>query len=248
MPNNYFQFKQFKVYQDKTAMKVCTDACLFGAWTASKIESGKWKVQNILDIGTGTGLLSLMLAQKTNGQIDAVEIYAMYLNQYDEDAALQAEENFTSSPSKERITLYKTPVQHFDPTSAYDVIISNPPFFIQSLRSEAPQKNLAKHTESLSYDELLINVLKHLKPEGKFFLLLPFDEFKRFETIATQQLYLLEKADVKQTTKHGFFRTMGVFTKHPSKEFIRETISIKDEHNNYTEQFIELLKDYYLYL
>jgi tRNA1Val (adenine37-N6)-methyltransferase len=240
MANNYFQFKQFIVRQDKAAMKVCTDACLFGAWAASKVENGKSKVENILDIGAGTGLLSLMLAQKTNAQIDAVEI--------DEDAALQAQENFSDSQWKERLALYKTPIQHFNPSCAYDVIVSNPPFFIQSLKSDLHQKNLAKHTESLSYDDLLVNALKLLKPKGKFFLLLPFEEFKRFETIAAQQLYLVEKTDVQQTTKHNFFRTMGVFTKQKSKEFIHKTISIKDEHHNYTPRFIELLKDYYLYL
>jgi tRNA1Val (adenine37-N6)-methyltransferase len=240
MANNYFQFKEFIVKQDKAAMKVCTDACLFGAWAASKIESEKCKVENILDIGTGTGLLSLMLAQKTNAQIDAVEI--------DEDAALQAQENFTNSPWEERITLHKNSVQSFNPTNAYDVIISNPPFFIDSLKSALHQKNLAKHAETLSYNDLLKNVVKLLKPQGKFFLLLPFEEFKRFETTATHQLHLVEKVDVKQTTKHNFFRTMGAFARQESKEFAHEIISIKDEHNHYSSRFIELLKPYYLYL
>jgi tRNA1Val (adenine37-N6)-methyltransferase len=198
------------------------------------------KVENVLDIGTGTGLLSLMLAQKTDAQIDAVEI--------DEQAALQAQENFTNSLWKERLTLYKTSVQHFNPTNAYDVIISNPPFFVQSLKSDLHQNNLAKHAETLSYDDLLVNILKLLKPQGRFFLLLPFEEFKRFETMAAYQLHLVEKADVSQTTEHKFFRTMGIFTKQESREFMHETISIKDEHNNYTHRFIELLKDYYLYL
>jgi tRNA1Val (adenine37-N6)-methyltransferase len=240
MANNYFQFKEFIVKQDKAAMKVCTDACLFGAWTASKIESERWKAENILDIGTGTGLLSLMLAQKTDAQIDAVEI--------DEQAALQAQENFTNSLWKERLTLYKTSVQHFNPTNAYDVIISNPPFFVQSLKSDLHQNNLAKHAETLSYNDLLVNILKLLKPQGRFFLLLPFEEFKRFETMAAYQLSLIEKANVKQTTKHNFFRTMGVFTKQSSTEVITETISIKEEDNHYSSHFIKLLKDYYLYL
>ena len=240
MANNYFQFKQFTIRQDKTAMKVCTDACLFAAWVAEKIENQKSKVENILDIGAGTGLLSLMLAQKNNANIDAVEI--------DEDAALQAIENFAASPWNDRLTLFNLSIQLFNPATFYDVIISNPPFFVESLKSDVHQKNIAKHTETLSYNHLIEQVLQQLKPQGKFYLLLPFAEFKRFETIIGDQLHLVEKADVKQTPQHNFFRTMGVFTKQSSEQLLGETITIKDVSNNYTLGFVQLLKDYYLYL
>lgn len=241
MPNNYFQFKQFKIYQDKCAMKVCTEACLFGAWAAEQMQNEKVKIKNILDIGCGTGLLSLMLAQKINAQTDAVEI--------DEQAALQAKENLEASPWKERLAVFNTPVQEFHSTITYDLIICNPPFFKQSLRSSNHQKNTAKHSGSLSLNELNNIVVKLLKPEGRFAILLPYAEFKTFEITAKQeQLNLQRKTDIQQTHEHSFFRTMGIFLKQPAPEAIYKTLSIRDVENYYTSQFTELLKDYYLHL
>jgi len=241
MPNTYFQFKQFKVHQEKCAIKVCTDTCVFGAWIIDNIENEKSKMKNVLDIGTGTGLLSLMLAQKLNSKFDAVEI--------DEQAALQAKENFEESLWSKRLSVFNTPIQQYISANSYDLIISNPPFFNQSLKSDNNQKNLAKHSGSLSFIELIDVVLKFLKPEGRFAILLPFTEFKRFEIIAKEkQLYLLQKADIQQTPSHSFFRTTGVFSKQILSQPINEAINIKDDSNQYTPRFINLLKDYYLHL
>lgn len=241
MPDNYFQFKQFKIYQDNSAMKVCTDACLFGAWVAEKMQNEKVKIKNILDIGTGTGLLSLMLAQKLNAKIDAVEI--------DEQAALQAKENFEASEWNERLSVFNIPVQQFNSAGTYDLIISNPPFFQQSIRSSNYQKKVAKHSVSLSYNELAEVVLKFLNLDGKFTVLLPHAEFSKFEIIAKEkQLHMVQKADVKQTPSHSFFRTMGIFSKVLLPETIYETLTIKDEQDCYTTCFTKLLKTYYLHL
>lgn len=119
MSNSYFQFKQFIIHQDACAMKVCTDACLFGAWVANKVQ--KLKPNSVLDVGAGTGLLSLILAQKTDAIIHAVEI--------DDEAAKQAEDNFKSSPWSNRIKIINQPVQNIKITGKYDFILSNPPFF-----------------------------------------------------------------------------------------------------------------------
>jgi tRNA1Val (adenine37-N6)-methyltransferase len=239
MSKNYFQFKQFTVYQGKAAMKVCTDACLFGAWVTEKMQNEK--IKNILDIGAGTGLLSLMLSQKTDAQIDAVEI--------DEQAAQQSKENFEASPWSERLSIFNSPIQQFNSTITYDVIISNPPFFLQSLRSDNEQKNLAKHSGSLFSNELTDVVDKLLAPKGKFTILLPYIEFKRFEIIAKEkQLHLVQKADIQQSPSHSFFRTMGIFSKQILRQSNNQPISIKDDVNQYTSCFKNLLKDYYLHI
>ncbi len=222
-------------------MKVCTDACLFAAWVTEKMQNEKVEIENILDIGTGTGLLSLMLAQKTEAQIEAVEI--------DEQAAQQSKENFEASEWSERLFIFNSSIQQFNSTITYDVIISNPPFFEKSLRSNNKQKNLAKHSDSLSFNELLDVVQKFLEPAGSFYILLPYTDFRNFEELAKQkQLYAFCKAYVQQTSAHSFFRTMGAFTRHSGGQTIYETLSIKTDANEYTSRFRELLKDYYLNL
>lgn len=241
MANSYFQFKQFIVRQEKCAMKVCTDACLFGAYISSQEENRTTNETHILDIGTGTGLLSLMLAQKVKGNIDAVDI--------DEKAFEQANENFRNSIWISRLCSYYADITKFTPGKKYDVIISNPPFYRDSLKSTDIQKNLAKHTTSLSYAGLTATVCKNLENNGRFYILLPFSQIEIFEKIAAgNQLFLIKKINIKQSEHSKNFRTIALFSNELPDEVTIELLSIKNEKDEYTEPFTQLLKDYYLYL
>jgi tRNA1Val (adenine37-N6)-methyltransferase len=240
MANNYFRFKQFTVDQDRAAMKVCTDACLFGAYTAAAIADGKLTATNLLDIGTGTGLLSLMLAQKTDASIDAVEI--------DNAAYYQAKGNFEHGPWKEKLHVFHSDISQFDSGKKYDGIISNPPFFEKDLKSSDEAKNAAKHNTRLTLQQLLDSVIKHLTDEGFFAILLPYHRMNYFiEEAEKKGLYLSKKILVKQTPLHAWFRGILIFTRQQSVP-AKEEISIRDNMGDYTAKFIDLLKDYYLYL
>lgn len=220
-------------------MKVCTDACLFGAWIANLIKVENYKIDNALDVGTGTGLLALMLAQKLNANIDAVEI--------DEDAAVQANENFERSKYKERLRLIQGDIKDLTVADAYDLIISNPPFFENDLKSHKQNRNLALHSEALGFDELLSAAKKALRSNGFFAVLLPYSRAKEFIELAEeQQLFLQMETLVKQTEKHSYFRSMFLFSDTRST-IKRSEVIIKVE-NNYSEDFNNFLKDYYLYL
>ena len=173
-------------------MKVCTDACLFGAYVAGIIVNEKLAVNNCLDIGAGTGLLSLMLAQKINSHIDAVEI--------DKAAYQQANKNFEQSPWNERLAIFNTSILHFDGGKKYDCIISNPPFFEGDLKSDKSNKNAAKHDTSLTLQQLLPIVKDHLQEDGFFAVLLPWHRLHYFIDEALKLgLYLSKKILVKQT-------------------------------------------------
>jgi tRNA1Val (adenine37-N6)-methyltransferase len=240
MPNSFFQFKQFIIHQDQCAMKVCTDACLFGAYAASLIKNSELKINDILDIGTGTGLLSLMLAQQTNADIDAVEI--------SEAAYQQASSNFRSSAWNNRLHIYNTDIADFRSGKKYDLIISNPPFFENDLRSTDEIKNKAKHEGSLNLNELLKIAAGLLSAEGHFAVLLPYHRVEPAILMTEAlELYCTNKIIVQQTTAHDPFRGMLVFSAHKKEtEFMQ--MSIKDRAGKYTNEFILLLKDYYLYL
>lgn len=218
-------------------MKVCTDACLFGAF----VTNTRLATSLCLDIGTGTGLLSLMLAQKNNNaRIDAVEI--------DKDAAAQAQENFDASPWAENIQVYNEDILAFAPGKQYDCIISNPPFFEDDLQSPDQGKNNAKHNSTLNLVQLLNFTNEHLAPAGFFAVLLPFHRVEYFiENASKAGFFLTRKILIKQTIKHKFFRGILFFKRLEKKTQYNEII-IKDTDNNYTPGFIELLKDYYLFL
>jgi len=218
-------------------MKVCTDACLFGALVANS----QVPAAHCLDIGAGTGLLSLMYAQKDPlAIIDGVEI--------DNAAAEQANENFAASPWAGRLNIINADILDLPVEKKYGLIISNPPFFEDDLQSPDPFKNSAKNNTTLGLKQLLETVKKNLTAEGSFAVLLPYQRVDYFIGEAAKSgLYLTEQVLVKQTGKHEFFRGILFFSKKNCEQKRSEVI-IKDTAGKYTPAFTSALKDYYLHL
>ena len=172
-----FQFKQFLLFQDKCAMKFGTDSAILGS-LLNPPPNG----ENALDIGSGTGVLSLMLAQRSPIRIDAIEIQ--------EDAFLQTEENFKNSPWCERLASFNSSLQSYSTKKTYDYIFSNPPYFSNSLKNLENNRKTSRHTDSLSFDELASNVSKLLSNIGEFTLILPVESFHEFQNFAfTHKLF-----------------------------------------------------------
>jgi len=262
--NLFFQCKEFIVHQQHTSMKVCTDACLFGAWVAK--QPSLERAHSIVDIGTGTGLLSLMLAQVTENSkasITAIEIEAQ--------AAEEANSNFNLSKWSDRLKLVNDSIQNFTASinmgdlvsnelnnnnnkQFFDIVISNPPFYEGDLKSPDPNKNKAAHSTELPWNILLKNVTSLLDNNGSFFVLVPTLRAYTMQKLAeANHLYLTEEVLVYNDAKHLPFRSFLHFTKvKPAidKEIsvLRNKIVIKNADNTYSTEFTELLKDYYLYL
>ncbi|HTQ28390.1 MAG TPA: methyltransferase [Puia sp.] len=236
MPNTYFRFKQFTIHQDQCAMKVCTDACIFGAWFAEKIPS----LSTVLDIGSGTGLLMLMLAQKNKAMIDGIEI--------DLPTYKQLRENIARSRWKSSLQAFPGDVRHFSFPNKYDVIISNPPFFEGDLLSPKEENNLAKHSSSLKLEELIGVIGQNLDPSGFFGILLPYHRMEAFEALAgAHQFYLQEKLLLRQSDQHPYFRSILQFSRNKSGFSTSSELSITYNGEGYTNEYVELMKDYYLH-
>jgi tRNA1Val (adenine37-N6)-methyltransferase len=235
--NSVFHFKQFSVAQDKCAMKVCTDACIFGALAAPESKG------NVLDIGAGTGLLGLMNAQQNNQLITLLEI--------DPQAAAQARENIAKSPWANRMQVINQSLQSFAPgcPEKFETIISNPPFFPNYLPSPKAEKNLAKHSQSLSYAELLKAVSLLLTDEGSFWVLLPFEQKLNFELLALKEKLYLEKAwHIAENNNKAFFRAILVFKKSISALNSPQILYIRNTDSSYSLPMTELMQPYYLKL
>lgn len=219
-------------------MKVCTDSCLFGAWVADKLEKKVINPRTLLDIGSGTGLLSLMLAQKSEAKIDAIEI--------NEQAFLQTKENFNDSPWRRQLQVFHSDIKSWTLRPKYDLVICNPPFFENDLKSGSFSKNLAKHNEGLTLLELIQAVTNHLEEGGNFATLLPWSRLEYFRKTAEENgFYVNEELLVKQTPRHPYFRVLLLLSNRRGN-FSSEELTIKNREGNYTKDFMELLKDYYL--
>jgi tRNA1Val (adenine37-N6)-methyltransferase len=237
MGNNYFRFKQFTIDQAGCAMKVTTDASLFGAWVAMHAKQSKQAV----DIGGGTGLLSLMLAQKNETAIDTIEIEQKCFD--------QMMQNIQNSEWRERIRCVLQDVNNIDSTDKYDIILSNPPFHQHQLKSNQHTINLARHGDDLTLEALFKKVSEMIAEDGEFFLLIPsYRELEAASIAEKTGMCVRKKALVKQSVYHDGFRVMYSFSKKNISEVQTEEISIKDSKDHYTLEFIEYLKDYYLFL
>lgn len=238
MPNHYFQFKQFTVWQEHAAMKVCTDACLYGAWLAHQIKDQE-NISHCLDIGTGTGLLSLILAQKTVASIDAVEIEA--------SASQQAKENFNASPFHQRLQIIQANINDWQTSQTYQLVFSNPPFYEQDLASPDAKKNLALHSSALTLEALFLAMNRLVAPNGQLSMILPMH---RREAAIQYALdlgwHLSSEAIVYQTQKHKAFRSFFIFSQTAKTPFVEEIII--QQNGVYSQAFSALLKDYYLAL
>ncbi len=237
MPNTYFQFKKFIIHQDQCAMKVCTDACILGAWFAAKVPNQSL----ILDIGSGTGLLMMMLAQKTNSEIHGIEI--------DLTAFKQLKENISQNSWKERLKVFPGDTRNYVFPHKYEFIITNPPFFENDLLSDNEDEQIAKHSKELSLEELVTAIDNNLQSYGGFGILLPYHRWEFFDKLAGQKgFHLTEKLFVKQTPTHNYFRAILHYSR--SKEnFIPEfELIIKQEEGTLSVEFVELMKEYYMRL
>lgn len=235
MPNNTFVFKHFKINQDKCAMKVGTDAVLLGSWVNPS------HAKHILDIGTGTGIISLMLAQRCGAKIDAIDI--------DMNAFIQATENIENCDWKDRINVMHVSLQDYIHTSdyKYDLIVSNPPYFVDSSKALEESRTNARHTDQLPFEALLHGVLHLLNPGGKFYVILPTKESEPFREMAeTNKLYCTKITKVITRTDKPEKRLLMRF-EFTHRAFSEDSITIeKDERHSYTDEYKELTKDYYL--
>lgn len=232
-----FQFKQFSIEQDRCAMKVGTDGVLLGAWIP--IENNPF---SILDIGTGTGIIALMLAQRSSAeQIDALEI--------DEDAYEQATDNFENSPWNDRLFCFHAGLDEFveEPEDEYDLIVSNPPFYSEDYKSENEQRDLARFQDAMPFEELIEAADLLLSEKGIFSVIIPFKEEENFLNLAKEyELYPLKITRIKGTPVSEIKRSLLAFTRNEIIDFPADELIIETARHIYTPEYTALTKDFYL--
>jgi len=231
-----FKFKEFTINQDQCAMKIGTDSVLLGAWTS--IDENPF---SILDIGAGTGVLSLMLAQRSNAElIDAIEI--------DDNAFEQCVDNFEQSSWGDRLFCYHASLEEFaeEIEDEYNLIICNPPFYSEDYKTKNDQRDLARFQDAMPFEHLLKNVSMLLSENGLFSVIVPFKEETLFISFASKyNLFLNRKLHVKGNTRSEIKRSLIEFSFRKSETLI-ESLIIETERHQYTEDYTNLTKDFYL--
>ena len=244
MPNDYFSFKQFTIRQDKCAMKVGTDGVLLGVLAPVLLDDNNL-VSNILDIGTGTGLVAIMLAQRCLGRAAVIGV------EIDSDAATQAVENASKTPWK--IDVYNNSIQGFahECQEKFDLIVSNPPFFINSLKAPDKSRNTARHTDELSFEDLVDSAEKLLAENGRFTVIIPYSSENDFIKIAGSRK-MFAKSVVRVVPKVGMQAKRSVVTfargsdKNNCNTNVTELVIETEIRHCYTEEFKSLTADFYL--
>lgn len=235
MSNNFFRFKQFTVFQDCCAMKVGTDGVLLGAWAEA------YKRNNVLDVGTGTGLIALMIAQRnTNATIDAIDI--------DEGCVMQAKKNAFESPFSNRVDVQKSSFQDFAARNdnKYDLIVSNPPYFHNSLKSPNLHRNYARHTDSLSFYEIISDGVSLLTESGSISLILPY-EFKTSVLMHAKTVGLFAKRitnvfPLPHKPAKRFLIEFGM----SDTECVEDNLIVELSRHKYTDEYNALTNEFYL--
>lgn len=232
MANTEFTFKQFTIKQDRCAMKVGTDGVLLGAWA----DGG----HNILDIGTGTALIALMMAQRfKQAHITAIEI--------DEEASLQARENTEASPFAQRVKILHTALQDFSPEYQYDCIVTNPPFFTDSLKNPDSQRAAARHADTLPYADLFGRVAALLAPNGTFSAIIPTDCLERFTAEAYfSGLSPIRRCAIKTTTRRPPKRQLVTFAHKPSASIDIQEATLQTNDGERSKWYKKLTEDFYI--
>jgi tRNA1Val (adenine37-N6)-methyltransferase len=233
--NNFFQFKQFKIIQEKAAMKVNTDGVLLGAWT--NLEG----VKSVLDVGTGTGLIALMFAQRSDALITGVEI--------EKNAAEEAVQNVQNSNWGNRVTIYNTSFQEFAAISEikFDLIATNPPFFSNAIKNANPHLSMARHNDLLSFVDIIFGAVKLLTGTGKLALILPFNQSIDFIAKARLKgLFLNRMTEVKPFPGKEPNRCLMEFGKSESIMQKSQMTIFEDSKIDYSEDFKSLTRSFYL--
>ena len=236
MSQKPFVFKEFSVNQDRCAMKIGTDAVLLGAWTSLQNNP-----TSILDIGAGTGVLALMLAQRSKAElIDAIEI--------DDNAYEQCVENFENAPWSDRLFCYHASLDEFadEIEAPYDLIISNPPFYSEDYKTSSNQRDMARFSDVLPFDHLLKNVSKLLSENGSFSVIIPFKEEQTFVVLASNfNLFPSRICHVKGHPNSEIKRSLLDFS-FRENNIITEQLTIETNRHQYTPEYINLTQDFYL--
>lgn len=233
MPNNYFQFKKFTIVQDGCAMKVGTDGCLLGGWFDCS------QSKKILDIGCGSGLIAIMAAQRSNATITGIEI--------DDNAARQAQENVNNSPWSDRIKIINKDLLAYSTDERFDTIVSNPPYFSNSLKCDNTARTMARHNDSLNNDDFFKKSKELLTDNGKVSIIIPSDLILDWQEVANKNGFHTSRITfIKTTPKKTAKRVLVEFSSNNVKEKKENTLILENSRGVYSDEAKEILRDFYL--